>query len=146
MQVDLFDKLSQNKGPLGKHSSVAHGYFSFPKLEGELNPIMKFQGKEVLTWSINNYLGLANHPEVRKEDTRATEEYGLAYPMGSRMMSGNSDNHDKLEKEISENSLITETVLIDDSDFVFIHDDDDLLETENSSEIEPGSFKKNWLN
>lgn len=89
-------------GPLGKHAKVAHGYFSFPKLEGEIAPRMKFRGKEMLTWSLNNYLGLANHPEVRKADTEATAQYGLAYPMGARMMSGNSNEHEAFEQELSD--------------------------------------------
>lgn len=84
-------------GPLGKHADVEEGYFMFPKLEGEIAPRMKFRGKEVLTWSLNNYLGLANHPEVRKADNKAAEKWGSAYPMGARMMSGNSDKHDALE-------------------------------------------------
>jgi len=99
--VDLFEKLSMAKSPLGKHSKVAHGYFAFPKLEGEIAPRMKFRGKEVLTWSLNNYLGLANHPEVRKADAEASAQYGLAYPMGARMMSGNSNLHEQLEAELS---------------------------------------------
>ncbi len=89
-------------GPLGQHQKMAHGYFSFPKLEGELGPHMKFRGKEHLVWSLNNYLGLANHPEVRKADAEASAEYGLAYPMGARMMSGNSSNHERLERELAE--------------------------------------------
>lgn len=100
--MDLFDKLLTDRGPLGKHSSVAHGYFAFPKLEGEIAPRMKFRGKEVLCWSLNNYLGLANHPEVRKADADATKEYGLAYPMGARMMSGNSNLIEQFEAELSE--------------------------------------------
>jgi glycine C-acetyltransferase len=99
--VDIFEKLSMAKSPLGKHSKIAHGYFAFPKLEGEIAPRMKFRGKEVLTWSLNNYLGLANHPEVRKADADAAKEYGLAYPMGARMMSGNSNLHEQLEAELS---------------------------------------------
>ncbi len=89
-------------GPLGKHSSVAHGYFAFPKLEGEIGPRMKFRGKELLNWSLNNYIGLANHPEVRKADAEGAKEYGLAYPMGSRMMSGNSNLIEQFEKQLSE--------------------------------------------
>lgn len=88
-------------GPLGKHSEFADGYFSFPKLEGEIAPRMKFQGKEVLTWSLNNYLGLANHPEVRKADADAAAEYGAAYPMGARMMSGQTTLHEQLEDELA---------------------------------------------
>jgi len=89
-------------GPLGQHQKMAHGYFSFPKLEGEIGPHMIFRGKEHLIWSLNNYLGLANHPEVRKADTDATAQYGLAYPMGARMMSGNSNHHEALERELAE--------------------------------------------
>ena len=89
-------------GPLGQHQKMAHGYFSFPKLEGEIGPHMMFRGKEHLVWSLNNYLGLANHPEVRKADTDATAEYGLAYPMGARMLSGYWNNHEALERELAE--------------------------------------------
>ena len=89
-------------GPLGQHQKMAHGYFSFPKLEGEIGPHMMFRGKEHLIWSLNNYLGLANHPEVRKADADASAEYGLAYPMGARMMSGNSNHHEALERELAE--------------------------------------------
>ncbi|PVY40785.1 aminotransferase class I/II-fold pyridoxal phosphate-dependent enzyme [Pontibacter virosus] len=100
--MDLFEKLLTNRGPLGSHSHYAHGYFTFPKLEGEIAPRMKFRGKEVLTWSLNNYLGLANHPEVRKADADAAAEWGMAYPMGARIMSGNSNLHEKLESELAE--------------------------------------------
>jgi glycine C-acetyltransferase len=100
--LDLFDKISKNMGPLGQHQKMAHGYFSFPKLEGEIAPHMMFRGKEHLVWSLNNYLGLANHPEVRKADTEGAQEYGLAYPMGARMMSGNSNHHEALERELAE--------------------------------------------
>ncbi|TAF77807.1 MAG: aminotransferase class I/II-fold pyridoxal phosphate-dependent enzyme [Bacteroidetes bacterium] len=88
-------------GPLGKHYEYSEGYFMFPKLEGEIAPRMKFKGKEMLNWSLNNYLGLANHPEVRKADADAAAKYGLAYPMGARMMSGNSDEHEKLERDLA---------------------------------------------
>lgn len=88
-------------GPLGQHQKMAHGYFAFPKLEGELGPHMKFQGKEHLVWSLNNYLGLANHPEVREADAKAAAEYGMAYPMGARMMSGNSNHHEALEQDLA---------------------------------------------
>lgn len=98
---DLFDKLEENMGPLGKHSKEAHGYFTFPKLEGEISNKMIFRGKERLIWSLNNYLGLANHPEVRKADADAATKYGMAYPMGARMMSGNSDYHEQLEKGLA---------------------------------------------
>jgi glycine C-acetyltransferase len=88
-------------GPLGQHQTWSHGYFSYPKLEGEIGPHMQFNGKEHLVWSLNNYLGLANHPEVREADTRAAAEYGMAYPMGARMMSGNSKHHEALESELA---------------------------------------------
>ncbi|HVD99128.1 MAG TPA: aminotransferase class I/II-fold pyridoxal phosphate-dependent enzyme [Cytophagaceae bacterium] len=100
--MDLFEKLKTDMGPLGKHSNVAHGYFAFPKLEGEIGPRMKFRGKELLNWSLNNYIGLANHPEVRKADAEGASQYGLAYPMGSRMMSGNSNLIEQFEKELAE--------------------------------------------
>jgi len=99
--VDLFEKIQQNRGPLGKHSKMAHGYLTFPKLEGEIGPYMTFKGKKVLNWSLNNYLGLANHPEVRKADAEAAAHFGMASPMGARMMSGNSDHHEQLEEELS---------------------------------------------
>ncbi|GAA4427826.1 aminotransferase class I/II-fold pyridoxal phosphate-dependent enzyme [Pontibacter saemangeumensis] len=100
--MDLFEKLLTNRGPLGSHSHYAHGYFTFPKLEGEIGPRMKFRGKEVLTWSLNNYLGLANHPEVRKVDGEAAAEWGMATPMGARIMSGNSNMHEQLEAELAD--------------------------------------------
>lgn len=99
--MDLFEKLLVDRGPLGKHSKLAHGYFAFPKLEGEIEPRMIFRGKEVLCWSLNNYIGLANHPEVRRVDGEAAQKWGLGYPMGSRMMSGNSNLHEKLEDDLS---------------------------------------------
>jgi len=89
-------------GPLGQYGKEAHGYFTFPKLEGEISPKMKFRGKEVLTWSLNNYLGLANHPDVRKADADAAAEYGMAYPMGARMMSGQTSKHEELEAKLAE--------------------------------------------
>ena len=100
--MDLFDKIKRGMGPLGQHMKEAHGYFMFPKLEGEINPKMMFRGKEVLTWSLNNYIGLANHPEVRKVDSEATQEWGLAYPMGARMMSGQTSKHEELESKLAE--------------------------------------------
>ncbi|MCE2937227.1 MAG: aminotransferase class I/II-fold pyridoxal phosphate-dependent enzyme [Cyclobacteriaceae bacterium] len=100
--VDLFEKLKMEAGPLAKYSHLPPDYFFFPKLEGDIGPHMMFNGKKVLNWSLNNYLGLANHPEVRKADADATAQYGLAYPMGARMMSGNSVNHLRLEKELAE--------------------------------------------
>ena len=102
MAQDIFDKIKKNRGPIGQHSKGVHGYFTFPKLEGEIGNKMIFRGKEVLIWSVNNYLGLANHPEVRKTDADAAAEYGLAYPMGSRMMTGQTAMHELLEKELSE--------------------------------------------
>jgi glycine C-acetyltransferase len=100
--MDIFDKIKSNKGALGQYSDMAHGYFTFPKLEGEIASRMMFRGKEVLTWSLNNYLGLANNPEIRKADAEYTEKYGLAYPMGARMMSGQSTNHERFEKMAAE--------------------------------------------
>ena len=102
MMKDLFDKIYKSKGPLGKWAEVAEGYFVFPKLEGPISNHMKFQGKEVITWSINDYLGLANHPEVRKVDAEAAVKYGSAYPMGARMMSGHTDLHEQLQNELAE--------------------------------------------
>ena len=101
MVKDLFDRIQDNKGPLGKWASQAEGYFVFPKLEGELGPRMQFQGKNILNWSLNDYLGLANHPEVRKADTDAAIQYGAAYPMGARMMSGHTKYHEQLEEELA---------------------------------------------
>tara|TARA_B100001063_G_scaffold219603_1_gene223853 strand:- start:79 stop:1341 length:1263 start_codon:yes stop_codon:yes gene_type:complete len=102
MMKDLFDKIYKSKGPLGKWAEVAEGYFVFPKLEGPISNHMKFQGKDVITWSINDYLGLANHPEVRKVDAEAAVKYGSAYPMGARMMSGHTDLHEQLQNELAE--------------------------------------------
>jgi len=99
--VDIFQKFRANQGDIGQHMSKIHGYFAFPKLEGEINARMQFRGKEVLTWSLNNYLGLANHPEVRKADAEAAAQYGLAYPMGARMMSGQTTKHEQLEHELA---------------------------------------------
>ncbi|WP_430816240.1 aminotransferase class I/II-fold pyridoxal phosphate-dependent enzyme [Carboxylicivirga sp. RSCT41] len=100
--MDIFDKIKEHMGPLGQYGKEAHGYFMFPKLEGEISPKMKFRGKEVLTWSLNNYLGLANHPDVRKADADAAVEYGMAYPMGARMMSGQTSKHEELESKLAE--------------------------------------------
>ena len=100
--ADLFERLVKNYGPLGQHRERAYGYFAFPKLEGEISSRMKFRGKDVIVWSLNNYLGLANHPEVRKTDAEAAKQYGLATPMGARMMSGNTNFHEQLEKELAE--------------------------------------------
>lgn len=99
---DLFDKIYKDKGPLGKWAAQAEGYFVFPKLEGPISNRMKFRGKEVITWSINDYLGLADHPEVRKIDAEAAKDYGSAYPMGARMMSGHTELHEQLEKELAQ--------------------------------------------
>jgi glycine C-acetyltransferase len=99
--VDIFEKIKKNRGPLGQHSKAAQGYFIFPKLEGEISNHMMFRGKEMLVWSVNNYLGLANHPEVRKADADAAAEWGLAYPMGARMMTGQTKYHEQLESELS---------------------------------------------
>ena len=99
---DLFDRMRQDKGPLGKWADVAEGYFAFPKLEGSISNRMKFNGKEVITWSVNDYLGLANDPEVRKVDAEAAAKYGSAYPMGARLMSGHTDLHEKLQTELAE--------------------------------------------
>ncbi|HLN73998.1 MAG TPA: pyridoxal phosphate-dependent aminotransferase family protein [Prolixibacteraceae bacterium] len=100
--MDIFEKLRTNLGDLGKYMKQAHGYFAFPKLEGEIGTRMKFRGKEVLVWSLNNYIGLANHPEVRKADAQAAADWGLAYPMGARMMSGQTSKHEELEKNLAE--------------------------------------------
>jgi len=101
--MDLFEKFSEDKGPLGRHMDMDHtNFFMFPKLEGPIAPRMRFRGKEVLTWSLNNYLGLANMPEVREADTQATKDWGLAYPMGARMMTGNTEYHEKFEKDLAE--------------------------------------------
>lgn len=100
--MDIFDKIRKDSGPLGQYQKVGHGYFLFPKLEGDIGPHMKFRGKEVLNWSLNNYIGLANHPEVRKADDEGTKQYGLAAPMGARMMSGQTKLHEELENQLAE--------------------------------------------
>lgn len=100
--MDIFDKIQKNRGPLGQYQQGAQGYFMFPKLEGEISNRMIFRGKEVLTWSLNNYIGLANHPEVRKADADAANEWGMAYPMGARMMSGQTSYHVELENQLAE--------------------------------------------
>lgn len=109
---DIFEKIKNNRGPLGEHAKEAHGYFTFPKLEGEISNRMVFRGKERLVWSLNNYLGLANHPEVRKADAEGAKNYGLALPMGARMMSGNSDLHEQLEKELATFESKEDAVLV----------------------------------
>lgn len=110
--MDIFEKLLKHRGPIGEHSDRAHGYFAFPKLEGEIGPRMKFRGKDKIVWSLNNYLGLANHPEVRSTDAKAAAEYGLAAPMGARMMSGNTNYHEQLEKELSDYMQKEDTTLL----------------------------------
>jgi glycine C-acetyltransferase len=100
--ADIFEKLVKHNGPIGQHRERAHGYFAFPKLEGEIGSRMIFRGKEKIVWSLNNYLGLANHKEIRKVDAEAAARFGMAAPMGARMMSGNSNYHEQLEKELAE--------------------------------------------
>jgi len=102
MANDIFEKVVNRMGPLGVHADDAHGYFTFPKLEGPIGPRMIFNGKMKLNWSLNNYLGLANHPEVMKADADAAAQFGMAYPMGARMMSGNSNYHEQLEKDLAD--------------------------------------------
>jgi len=111
MAADIFEKIKANRGPIGQHAKESHGYYTFPKLEGEIGPHMIFRGKEKLNWSLNNYLGLANHPEVRQADTEAASHYGFAYPMGARMMSGNTNYHEQLEKELSDFVQKEDTIL-----------------------------------
>ena len=110
--ADIFERLIKNYGPLGQHRERAHGYFAFPKLEGEIGSKMKFRGQEMIVWSLNNYLGLANHPDVRKADADGAAQYGLALPMGARMMSGNSDLHEQLEKELAEFVQMEDSILM----------------------------------
>lgn len=110
--MDLFEKLLRNRGPIGQHAKDSHGYFTFPKLEGEIGAHMVFRGKKRLNWSLNNYLGLANHPEVRKTDAEAAAQYGMGSPMGARMMSGNTDWHEKLEAELSDFEKKEDTILL----------------------------------
>lgn len=101
--MDIFERIAKDEGgPLGQYRKKAHGYFMYPKLEGEINPYMIFNGQKVLAWTFNNYLGLANHPEVRKVDAEAAAKWGLAYPMGARMMSGHTSLHEKLERELAD--------------------------------------------
>ena len=99
--ADIFEKIQANRGPIGQHAKASHGYFTFPKLEGDIGPHMIFRGKEKLNWSLNNYLGLANHPAIRKADAEAAANFGFAMPMGARMMSGNTNAHEQLENELS---------------------------------------------
>ncbi len=101
--MEIFERIAKDSGgPIGQYKDRAHGYFTFPRLEGELGPQMRFNGVDVLCWSINNYLGLANHPEVRRVDAEAAARWGLAYPMGARMMSGNTRLHERLEQELAD--------------------------------------------
>jgi glycine C-acetyltransferase len=109
---DIFEKIRKDLGPIGRHAKDSHGYFSFPKLEGELGAHMTFRGKPVLVWSLNNYLGLANHPEVRKVDAEAAAEWGMAYPMGARMMSGQTKYHELLEDQLSDFMQKEDTFLL----------------------------------
>ena len=110
--MDLFEKLKQRRGPLGQISGITYGYFQFPKLEGEIANKMMFRDQEMLVWSINNYLGLANHPEVRKVDAESAAAHGLSTPMGARMMSGNSVTHERLEEELSAFVKKEDTMLV----------------------------------
>jgi glycine C-acetyltransferase len=110
--ADIFERLIKNYGPIGQHRERAHGYFAFPKLDGEIGSRMKFRGKEKIVWSLNNYLGLANHPAVRKADADAAATYGLALPMGARMMSGNSNNHEQLERELAAFEMKEDAILL----------------------------------
>lgn len=110
--ADIFERLIKNYGPIGQHRERAHGYFAFPKLEGEIGSRMNFRGKEKIVWSLNNYLGLANHPEVRKTDADAAAQYGLASPMGARMMSGNTNSHEQLERELAAFEMKEDAILL----------------------------------
>ncbi|MEJ8844836.1 pyridoxal phosphate-dependent aminotransferase family protein [Lacibacter sp. H375] len=110
--ADIFEKMLKNSGPIGQHRERAHGYFAFPKLEGPISSRMMFRGKEKIVWSLNNYLGLANHPEIRKVDADAAKEWGLAYPMGARMMSGNSTLHEQLERELAAFEMKEDSILL----------------------------------
>lgn len=110
--ADIFERLVKNYGPIGQHRERAYGYYAFPKLEGEIGSRMIFRGKEMIVWSLNNYLGLANHPEVRKIDAEASAQYGLAYPMGARMMSGNSTHHEQLERELAKFENKEDSILL----------------------------------
>lgn len=110
--MDLFEKRLLNAGPLGQHYNTAHGYFTFPKLEGEIGPNMNFQNIPVLNWSLNNYLGLANHPEIRKADAEAAAQWGMGAPMGARMMTGNTKYHEQLEAELADFVQKEDTILL----------------------------------
>lgn len=110
--ADIFERLLQNAGPIGQHRERAHGYFAFPKLEGEIGSRMQFRGKDMIVWSLNNYLGLANHPEVREADAQGAKDFGLALPMGARMMSGNSSLHEQLEAELAAFEMKEDAILV----------------------------------
>jgi len=110
--ADIFEKLIKHYGPIGQHRERAHGYFAFPKLEGEIGSRMKFRGKDMIVWSLNNYLGLANHPEIRKTDAAFAKQFGLAAPMGARMMSGNSNYHEQLDRELADFVMKEDAVLL----------------------------------
>ncbi|MBC8150477.1 MAG: pyridoxal phosphate-dependent aminotransferase family protein, partial [Bacteroidetes bacterium] len=110
--MDIFERIRKDRGPLGQHARESHGYFTFPKLEGEISNHMTFRGKNVLVWSINNYLGLSNHPEVRKVDADAAAKWGMGYPMGARMMSGQTSEHEALEQELSDFMLKEDSFLL----------------------------------
>ncbi|MEP6844630.1 MAG: pyridoxal phosphate-dependent aminotransferase family protein [Panacibacter sp.] len=110
--ADIFERLVKNYGPIGEHRERAHGYYAFPKLEGEIGNRMIFRGKKMIVWSLNNYLGLANHPAIRKIDADAAAEFGLALPMGARMMSGNSNYHEQLENELAEYESKEDAILL----------------------------------
>src|SRR6201991_263455 len=110
--ADIFERLLKHYGPIGQHRARAHGYFAFPKLEGPIGSRMKFRGKDMIVWSLNNYLGLANHPEVRKADADGAKEFGLALPMGARMMSGNSNQHELLEKKLAAFEMKEDAILL----------------------------------
>lgn len=110
--ADIFERLIKHYGPIGEHRNKAHGYYTFPKLEGEIGNRMLFRGKEVIVWSLNNYLALANHPDIRKADAEASTDFGLAYPMGARMMSGNSSYHEQLERELAEFEMKEDAILL----------------------------------
>ncbi len=110
--MDIFEKIRQNRGPLGQHAKEAHGYFTFPKLEGEISNKMIFRGKEVLVWSVNNYIGLSNEEEVRRVDAEAAKDWGMGTPMGSRMMSGNTNHHEELENQLSDFMSKEDTILL----------------------------------
>ena len=110
--MDIFEKIRNNRGPLGQHAKKAHGYIAFPILEGEISNKMIFRGKEVLVWSLNNYIGLSNHPEVRKADEESAKNWGLGTPMGARMMSGNTNLHEDLENQLSSFMQKEDTILL----------------------------------